>query len=77
MARGRYIGLTDSLFRATVTIDGGPGNDTFLETLSPVADRFAGGTPVLNSVETSPEVSVADFVAAFPWISALLGVCCG
>jgi hypothetical protein len=68
------IGLADSLFEQTVTINGGPGNDTFLTTQVPFANDFAGGTPILNSVETSSEVSATDFAAAFPWISSLLGV---
>jgi hypothetical protein len=68
------VGLADSLFQGTVTINGGPGNDTFLTTQAPFANDFAGGAPILNSVENSSEVSASDFVAAFPWISALLGV---
>ena len=67
------VGLADSLFQGTVTINGGPGNDTFLTTQVPFANNFAGGPPILNSVENSSEVSATDFVAAFPWLSALLG----
>jgi large repetitive protein len=66
------VGLADSLFEGSVTINGGAGNDTFLTTQVPFANDFAGGPPVLNSVETSSEVSATDFVAAFPWVSALL-----
>jgi Ca2+-binding RTX toxin-like protein len=68
------IGLADSLFEQTVTINGGPGNDTFLQTQVPFANDFAGGAPILNSVETSSDVTATDFAAAFPWISSLLGV---
>jgi large repetitive protein len=68
------IGLADSMFQSTVTINGGPGNDTYLETQAPFANDFAGGAPILNSIETSSDVSATDFVAAFPWVSALLGV---
>jgi hypothetical protein len=68
------IGLADSLFQQTVTINGGRGNDTYLETQVPFANDFAGGAPILNSIETSSDVSAADFVAAFPWVSSLLGV---
>jgi hypothetical protein len=66
------VGLADSLFEGTVTINGGPGNDTFLQTQVPFANDFAAGPPILNSVETSSDVSATDFVAAFPWLSALL-----
>jgi hypothetical protein len=68
------VGLADSMFQSTVTINGGPGNDTYLETQAPFANDFAGGAPILNSIETSSDVSATDFVAAFPWVSALLGV---
>lgn len=68
------IGLGDSLFQSSVTIYGGPGNDTYLETKGAFANDFAGGNPVLISVENSSDVSATDFVAAFPWLSALLGV---
>ncbi len=68
------VGLADSLFQSTVTINGGPGNDTYLQTQAPLPNDFAGGAPILNSIETSSDVSVTDFVAAFPWVSALLGV---
>jgi hypothetical protein len=68
------VGLADSFFNQTVTINGGPGNDTFVQTQVPFANDFAGGAPILNSVETSSEVSAPDFVAAFPWVSSLLGV---
>jgi hypothetical protein len=68
------IGLADSFFQSAVTINGGPGNDTYLETQTPFANDFAGGAPILISVETSSQVSATDFVAAFPWVSALLGV---
>jgi hypothetical protein len=68
------IGLADSFFQQSVTINGGPGNDTFLQTQVPFANDFAGGSPILNSVETSSDVSATDFAAAFPWISSLLGV---
>jgi hypothetical protein len=68
------IGLADSFFRLTVTINGGPGNDTFLETQVPFANDFAGGDPILNSIETNSDVSATAFVAAFPWVSSLLGV---
>jgi large repetitive protein len=68
------VGLADSFFQSTVTINGGPGNDTFLQTQVPFANDFVAGGPILNSVENSSEVSAADFQAAFPWISELLGV---
>jgi hypothetical protein len=68
------IGLANSLFEQTVTINGGPGNDTFLQTQIPYANDFAGGSPILNSIETSSDVSAPDFVAAFPWVSSLLGI---
>ncbi len=68
------IGLADSLFQQTVTINGGPGNDTFLQTQVPFANDFVAGGPILNSVENSSDVTASDFVAAFPWISALLGI---
>jgi hypothetical protein len=68
------VGFADSLFEGTVTINGGPGNDTFLQTQVPFANDFVAGSPILNSVENSSEVSATDFVAAFPWISELLGV---
>jgi hypothetical protein len=68
------VGLADSYFQQTVTINGGPGNDTFLQTQVPFANDFVAGGPILNSVENSSDVTASDFVAAFPWISALLGV---
>lgn len=68
------VGLADSLFEGTVTINGGPGNDTFLQTQVPFANDFVAGPPILNSIENSSEVDATDFAAAFPWISALLGV---
>jgi hypothetical protein len=40
----------------------------------PFANDFVAGGPILNSVENSSDVTASDFVAAFPWISALLGV---
>ncbi len=67
------IGLADSYFQQTVAINGGPGNDTFLETQT-FPNGFEDGTPILTSVETTSDVSATDFVAAFPWVSSLLGI---
>ena len=71
------VWLAGDLFQQSVNINGGPGNDTLMQSGTLFPNDFVGGPPTETSIENNlPDVSPSDpdVVAAFGWLSGLLGV---
>lgn len=66
-----------NLFQQSVAIIGGSGHDTFMQSTSIFPNEFDAGPPTENSIESDlPDVAPSDpeVVAAFGWLSSLLGI---